>query len=86
MPLDPEAKALFDFLGITNRHIETMTPQAAREMTNVMVAARKQLGIEPVHDVRDVKIPGPGGEIPLRIYKPEIPQPAPASQRAFPTP
>jgi acetyl esterase len=25
---------------------------------------------EPLHDVRDVRIPGPGGELPLRIYTP----------------
>lgn len=25
---------------------------------------------EPMHDVRDLRIPGPGGELPLRIYTP----------------
>jgi acetyl esterase len=25
---------------------------------------------EPMHDVRDLRIPGPGGEVPLRIYTP----------------
>ncbi|HEV2446480.1 MAG TPA: alpha/beta hydrolase [Candidatus Sulfopaludibacter sp.] len=78
MPLDPEAKTLLDLIGITNRRLETMTPQAARDLGKAMVAARRQMGIEAVHDVRDVMIPGPGGEIPLRIYAPDISRPAPA--------
>ena len=78
MPLDPQAKVLFDALGITDRKLENMTPEAARELGKAMVAARRQMGIEAVHEVRDVKIPGPGGEIPVRIYTPDIAKPAPA--------
>ena len=79
MPLDPEAKTLFDALGVTNLlPIETMTPQAARERSKLMLEARKQMGVEPVHEVRDVKIPGPAGDIPVRIYMPDIDRPAPA--------
>jgi len=79
MPLDPQAKALLDALGITTlQPIETMTPQAARDRSKIMLEARKQMGIEPVHQVRDLKIPGPAGEIPVRIYTPDVPAPAPA--------
>src|ERR1051326_7618985 len=78
MPLDPEAKALFDLMGVANRQIETMTPQAARELSKTLVAARKMMGVEAVHETRDVKVPGPGGEILIRIYTPDIPKPAPA--------
>ena len=79
MPLDPQAKALLDFLGITTlQPVETMTPQAVRERSKLMLEARKQMGVEPVHQVRDIKIPGPAGEIPVRIYTPDVPQPAPA--------
>lgn len=68
MPLDPQAKALLDALGITTlQPIETMTPQAARDRSKLMLEARKQMGVEPVHQVRDIKISGPAGEIPVRI-------------------
>ena len=77
MPLDPEAKALFDFLGITARKLEAMTPEAARASTNALVAARKAMGVEAVHEVRDFTIPGPGGPIPVRLYRPEPASPAP---------
>lgn len=79
MPLDPQAKALLDFVGITTMPgVETMTPEAARERAKMFLEARKQMGIEPVHNVRDSTIPGPAGEIPIRIYSPDIPRPAPA--------
>jgi acetyl esterase len=80
MPLDPQAKALFDFLGITTLPgLETLTPQEARDRFAGMTEARKQMGAnEPVHQVRDLRIPGPGGEIPIRIYAPDISKPAPA--------
>ena len=79
MPLDPQAKALLDALGITTlQPLETMTPEAARDRSKMMLEARKQIGVEPVHQVRDLKIPGPAGEIPVRIYTPDVPAPAPA--------
>ncbi|HTS25666.1 MAG TPA: alpha/beta hydrolase [Bryobacteraceae bacterium] len=78
MPLDPEAKALFDLMGLTDRKLENMTPQAARELGKVMVAARRQMGVEAVHQVRDIRIPGPAGEIALRVYTPDSAVPAPA--------
>ncbi len=79
MPLDPQAKALLDAFGITTlQPLETMTPEAARERSKMMLEARKQIGVEPVHQVRDLKIPGPAGEIPVRIYTPDLPAPAPA--------
>lgn len=79
MPLDPQAKALFDFLGITTLPgLETLTPQEARDRFAGMTEARKQMGAnEPVQQVRDAKIAGPGGEIPIRIYTPDVPKPAP---------
>jgi acetyl esterase len=79
MPLDPQAKALLDFLGVTTLPgIETLTPQAARDRSKAFLEARKQMGVEPVHHVRDSRIPGPAGEIPIRIYAPDIQKPAPA--------
>jgi acetyl esterase len=78
MPLDPQAQAVLDFLGITAMPgIETLTPPAARDRFAALSEARRQFGLEPVHQVRDVKIPGPAGDIPIRLYVPDIPKPAP---------
>src|SRR5215472_6569280 len=70
MPLDPEAKAILDFFGITERKLELMTPEAARASTNAVVATRNSMGVEAVDEVRDFAIPGPGGAIPVRLYRP----------------
>jgi acetyl esterase len=79
MPLDPQAKALFDFLGLTAlAPLETLTPQEARARFEALAEARRQLTPEPVDQVRDLKIPGPAGEIPVRIYSPQGPSPSPA--------
>ena len=79
MPLDPQAQAVLDFLGLTAMPgIETLTPSAARDRYATLSEARRQFGLEPVHQVRDIKIPGPAGEIPIRLYMPDVPKPAPA--------
>jgi acetyl esterase len=79
MPLDPQAKALLDFLGFTTLPgIETLTPQEARDRFRALTDARKQMSAnEPVHRVEDVRISGPAGEIPIRIYTPTVSTPAP---------
>lgn len=80
MPLDPQVKALLDFLGVTTLPgIETTTPEAARDRFRTMTAARKQMSTdEPVDQVRDLSIPGPAGAIPIRVYRPAIGGAAPA--------
>ena len=87
MPLHPQAQALFDFLGLTTLPgiglttlpgIETLTPQAARDRFKTLTEARKLMGAENIREVRDVAIPGPAGEIQIRIYTPDVPRPAPA--------
>ena len=79
MPLDPQAKSLLDFLGFTTQPgIETLTPQAARDRFRALTDARKQMGAnEPVHQVRDMRIAGSSGEIPVRMYTPDVKTPAP---------
>jgi acetyl esterase len=75
MPLDPKAQALLDQLaaaGIQPTH--TMTPAEAR----VMMTRRRELNPPPsdaVASVEDRAIPGPAGEIPLRVYSPLSAQP-----------
>ncbi|HTA68389.1 MAG TPA: alpha/beta hydrolase [Bryobacteraceae bacterium] len=79
MPLDPQAKALFDFLGLTQMApLETLTPQEARAGFEALAEARRQMTPEPVDQVRDLKIPGPAGEIPIRVYSPKAQSPSPA--------
>jgi acetyl esterase len=67
MALDPQMKALLDQMAATNlQPFHKLTPQEAR-------AARRapQGEPEPVAHVEDRTIPGPGGEIPVRIYVPK---------------
>src|SRR6266852_764783 len=79
MPLDPQAKALFDFIGLTQlAPLETLTPQEARARFKAMAEARRQMAVEPVDQIRDLEIPGPAGEIPIRVYTPKVQSPAPA--------
>jgi acetyl esterase len=67
VPLDPQARKLLDAVkGLPP--VETLTPQEARAR---FVEAFKVRGEpEPVWKVEDRRIPGPGGEIPLRMYWP----------------
>ena len=67
MSLDPQMKGLLDQMAAANlQPFHKLTPQEAR-------AARRapQGEPEPVAHVEDRKIPGPGGEIPVRIYVPQ---------------
>jgi acetyl esterase len=59
------------------RPIEEMTPEEAREQVEATARARKA---EPltVARVDECLIPGPAGEIRLRLYWPESPGPSPA--------
>src|ERR1700693_2896997 len=79
MPLDPQAKALFDFLGLTQLDpLETLTPQEARARFEALAEARRQMATEPVDRIRDLKIPGAAGAIPIRVYSPKAQSPLPA--------
>src|ERR1700737_259705 len=79
MPLDPQAKAFFDFIGLTQvAPLETLTPQEARARFETMAESRRQMAVEPGDQIRDLKVPGPAGEIPVRVYTPKAQSPAPA--------
>lgn len=56
--------------------VNTLTPDVARALHAVFVG-RLAGPLVPVHDVRDRDIPGPLGRIPIRIYAPATPRPAP---------
>jgi acetyl esterase len=69
MPLDPLVRSLLDLAAAQNTApLTSMTPAQAREMFEKL---RLPLPGDPVAKVEDRRIPGPGGEIPLRIYQPE---------------
>lgn len=76
--LDPGVRALLENIAaLGNPPLETLTPEQGR------VAAEEGIRIvggtpEPVASVEDRLIPGPLGDIPIRIYTPDAPAPRPA--------
>lgn len=70
MPLDPDAQILLDMIRAAGRPpFETLTPAEARQ---AYANSRRilQPEPEPVAEIRDLAIPGPLGDIPLRLYRP----------------
>jgi acetyl esterase len=68
--LDPQAEALLQQMGQMNvPALNTLTPTQARELMRGLAA----LSAEPevVANVENLTIPGPGGQIPVRIYTPQ---------------
>jgi acetyl esterase len=76
MALHPQCKAFLDTVaGGGGRPLYELPPAAARAMAMPPDLAGAE---EPVHHVEDRKIPGDGGLIPLRIYRPSAASPLPA--------
>jgi acetyl esterase len=76
MPLDPNAQQLLDQIVASGMPpIESMSPADARVATAAMLAAVADL--PELASVEDRLIPGPAGQIPIRVYAPEsrVPQP-----------
>jgi acetyl esterase/lipase len=82
MTLDPQLKAYADRLaakGDPPRH--TLSPERARAMRAADLAADLEAGLvalEPVARIENRTIPGPDGEIPIRIYTPHGDGPFPS--------
>ena len=76
--LDPQAKALLDLMvarGVPPTH--TLAPVQARRFY-VERRAATQPPARPLGEVRDLVAPGPLGDIPLRLYRPDgLTEPAP---------
>ena len=71
MPLDPQLAGLVEAMASNPDALPTheLTPELAREAYRALAS---MLGpVEEVSGVEDRAIPGPLGEIPLRIYTPE---------------
>ena len=68
MPLAPEyASMLAELAGNPGPALQEMTPEEGRELYRLMRPLNPDL---PIGAVRDETIPGPNGEVPLRIYTP----------------
>jgi acetyl esterase len=76
MPLDPIARMLLDQLAASSvPSLEVLPVEQARAVFEVMSRSNDpKLALARVEDRR---IPGPGGEIPVRIYTPEGEAPLP---------
>ena len=76
MPLHPQCKAFLDQIAASGgRPLHELTPVEAR--ANAMPP---ELGgpEQPVHQVVNRKVPGDGGLIPVRVYRPSAASPLPA--------
>ena len=68
MPLDPQMKAILDkAAALGGPAFHTLGVEKVREAIRSGSAAGAR---EPVAHVEDRRIPGPAGEIPVRIYRP----------------
>ena len=71
MPVDPQIQQVIDALAASEfGPVHELTPAEGRAQYERMVKAR---GIEPaaVGAVEDRTIPGPGGDLPVRVYRPQ---------------
>jgi acetyl esterase len=75
MPLDPQVEIV---LGLVKKaglpEPWQLTPEQAREQ--YVMRVNKLKVNEPIHRTEDRRIPGPGSDIPIRIYTPHEPRPA----------
>ena len=71
MALDPESQRLLDLMAAANRPAwNTLTPKQARELYLSLRPAAQ--GPRPADvSVVDRTIPGPGGDLPVRLYRPQ---------------
>jgi acetyl esterase len=77
MPLDPQARFVLDQLAAQGGfELSDLTPEEARQHFE---ALQLPIAPEPVAEARDRALPGPAGEIPVRVYRSEAaPRRAPA--------
>jgi acetyl esterase len=76
--LDPIVRQLLQAAEAEgNPPLESLSPEEARK---VAIESLKLVGgtMEPVGSMENLRIPGPDGEIPIRIYAPDAPAPRPA--------
>ena len=79
MPLDPEIQTVLAAMAAMNAPpLSQGTPESARAGFRFMtVDMRRPENVVPVKETEDVVIPTPDGDLPARVYRPEIAEPAP---------
>ena len=79
MPLDPEIQAVLSAMAAMNAPAMSQgTPEAARTAFRFMtVDMRRPENVVPVKETEDVVIPTADGDVPARVYRPDIAEPAP---------
>ncbi len=78
MPLDPRAQAFLDSLSALGSWADPRSISIDNQRKWMEKFARAQMGAAPaVSRVQDRSIPGPGGQVPIRVYTPEGRQPLP---------
>ncbi len=71
MPLDPQAQVYLDQMAALNAPpLYALTPELVRQGTRAQLDMLGEQS-EPIAHVENRTIPGPAGEIPVRIYTPE---------------
>lgn len=71
MPVDPQLQVVLDQVAARGGRITDQTPDEARRLAEEGMVALGKLAFEEVGWVQDRTIPGPAGEIPVRVYRPE---------------
>jgi acetyl esterase len=76
--LDPNVRLLLEAIAAQgDPPLETLEPSEARRLA--AESLRPVAGTaEPVSSVEDLRIPGPEGDIPIRVYTPNVSAPRPA--------
>jgi acetyl esterase len=74
VPLDPDIADVIETLNAGFPPVHTMTGAQARAA--IRGRLRSPAEPEPVGDVAEETVPGPGGDIPVRIYRPRSPETA----------
>ena len=76
MPIDPQAQAFLDQLNALGAQPLSSMPVAdARKAMDALASLR--VDPAPVRSAVDRRVPGPAGEVPVRIYTPNAPAPLP---------
>ena len=76
MPVDPQIQQVIDALAASDfEPVHAQSPAQARTQYVRMIEARG-IAPAPVGTAEDRSIPGPAGDLPVRIYRPELDAPA----------
>jgi len=78
MPLDPRAKEFLDRIGAFAGFLDPRTVKIEDQRKGLEMFIKSQVGEQqPVAKVEDRSMPGPDGQIPIRVYTPEGRRPLP---------